>query len=430
MAGKIIDEDVLKLTVQNLTQLIADNVYEEIPYQDSEIDDMFDATTQEIDYYSSLISDSLVSENRIFSSRHVTDLLQQLQLDANSYADGLLANISSIELKYVTSLPTTGNSNTIYILKSTDTNPDTLNLYNDGAWISIGQFTISLDNYYDKTQVDGLLDTKANDNEVLKLDNILTTTGTETNDNVYSAKLTKTELDKKANDSEVVKKTDISTTIDKTSTDNTVPSAKAVFTPIDKIQNDLSTLTTVTDLDNFKGKYFMIGRGTAYNNGCANVPNGITGAFVVEYFPYNSGESYGVQRLTLVQAVNGKYSTFERSLDNGNWMGWQRLCSTSVADSSGTATITPAGTTGTVRYKVINGICYVEVSNLAQGITGLSVCSITGLPKTDVYVDKLLDLDGVCVGSIYCNAGQSTFVSHKSASSGGYSSFSYPVAES
>ena len=29
MAGKIIDEDVLKLTVQNLTQLIADHVFEE-----------------------------------------------------------------------------------------------------------------------------------------------------------------------------------------------------------------------------------------------------------------------------------------------------------------------------------------------------------------------------------------------------------------
>ena len=210
MAGKIIDEDVLKLAISNIMQTLSDYIYIEEEYDDDSINSLFDVKdAQELSYYESLIQDSNISSNRIWSSSKVKEEIAKSIIESNSYSDGLLANISSIELKYVTSLPTTGNSNTIYILKSTDTNPDTLNLYNDGAWISIGQFTISLDQYVKTEDMNNALATKANDSEVLKLDKVLTTTTGATNDNVLSATTTIEELNKKANDDEVLKNTDI-----------------------------------------------------------------------------------------------------------------------------------------------------------------------------------------------------------------------------
>ena len=277
MAGKIIDEDVLKLTVQNLTQLIADHVFEEEEYTDSEVDNMFDGTTEEISYYSSLINDNLVSENRLYSSKKIADEIAKAIIDSNAYADGLLTNLSSIELKYVDSLPSVGNSNTIYILKSTTSDPDTLNLYNDGAWISIGQFTISLDEYVKTQDMNTALDTKANKTEVLAIDKIQTTTGSETHDNVYSAKLTKTELDGK------VDKTSILTAKDNSATNDQVYSAKTINTELDKkanksyVDNNFATMDKAgikaitnppdKDLNNYKtnGRY-TVGTWTDYSN--------------------------------------------------------------------------------------------------------------------------------------------------------------------
>ncbi len=94
--------------------------------------------------------------------------------------------------------------------------------------MSIGNLDISLDGYVKTQDMNTALDTKANDNEVLKLDNILTTTGTETHDNVYSAKLVKTELDGK------VDKTSILTANDTSATDDQVYSAKAMNIELDK----------------------------------------------------------------------------------------------------------------------------------------------------------------------------------------------------
>ena len=220
----------------------------------------------------------------------------------------------------------------------------------------------------------------------------------------------------------------ITQTINASSTETQVPSAKAVYDSIDNIQTSLTSLVPVTDLDNFKGKSFMIGRGTGYNNECANAPNGVTGAFVVEYFPYSIGDIYGTQRITLVQASSGKYSTFERSLDNGNWMGWQKVCTTKVADTSGIATVSD-GATGDVRYTVKNGICFVQVRDLANGLNGMNACSFTGLPKASIYVSVRIEYIGANVGTIYSDDGITFFV-HKISTESGYGSFSYPVAES
>ena len=106
MAGKIIDEDVLKLAILNIMQTLSDYIYIEEEYDDDSINSLFDVKdAQELSYYESLIQDSNISSNRIWSSSKVKEEIAKSIIESNNYSDGLLANISSIELKYVTLLP-------------------------------------------------------------------------------------------------------------------------------------------------------------------------------------------------------------------------------------------------------------------------------------------------------------------------------------
>ena len=133
MAGKIIDEDVLKLTVQNLTQLIADHVFEEEEYTPEEVESLFDCTPEQLQFYESIINPDIVSETRLWSSKTISDKIEEAIIQANEYSDGLIKDISSIQLEWCdTSLPTTGESNKIYILPTTvDSNVvNTLNIWN------------------------------------------------------------------------------------------------------------------------------------------------------------------------------------------------------------------------------------------------------------------------------------------------------------
>lgn len=240
-----------------------------------------------------------------------------------------------------------------------------------------------------------------------------------------------------------VKKTNITTTIDSTSTDTQVPSAKAVFNSITSIssgsiQDNLTSLVLVTNLNDFKGSSFMIGRGTA--NSTANVPNGIDGAFVIEYLPYANGDRYGVQRITLIQSSENKYYTFERILSDNVWRNWKRVCTTSVADVPVT-NIAPADTTTFIHfagnpycnYRVKNGVCYVNLDNV-------SITSSGELIRTGVYLPKSANYQG---GTFLSGGGDATPHAYvfalrdtgelcfdvKDANTGLYGSFSYPVAE-
>lgn len=234
--SKVIDEVVFKKSIEDMLQYLSDNcLYEFVPYDDESIANLFSLTPEEAQKLSDLISDEVVSKYKLWSSSKVNDELLKSKIECNDYTDKMLSNISSISIKYVDTLPTSDiSTSTIYILKNTGGGNDTLNLYDGGAWTSIGEFTISLEDFYKKDVMDTKLNEKANKTEVLSTDNILVSTGTETHDNVYSAKLTKTELDKKANDDEVVKKTDIKTTLDQNSTNDDVCGGKAIFDAIIK----------------------------------------------------------------------------------------------------------------------------------------------------------------------------------------------------
>ena len=215
MASKdLVSEELLQELTNKIQEIVNNYCWNIEHFTDDEVEGFFDGTQQEIDYYNSLIKDDVVSKNFLHSSKQIADDIAQSILESNEYTDSLLKNISSIQLKYVTSLPISDISeHTIYILKASDgSSKDTLNLYNatDG-WTTIGDFSISLDDYYNKTEIDTKMDLKANKTEVVANDKIVQTLGSTTNssDTVLSTSGLQVEMDKKANDNEVIKKTDL-----------------------------------------------------------------------------------------------------------------------------------------------------------------------------------------------------------------------------
>ena len=386
MAGKIIDEDVLKLTVQNLTQLIADHVFEEEEYTPEEVESFFDCTPEQLQFYESIINPDIVSETRLWASKTISDKLQEAITQANEYSDSLIKDISSIQLEWCdTSLPTIGESNKIYILPTiVESNTvNTLNIWNTktSAYVSIGNLDISLDGYVKTQDMNTALDTKANDNEVLKLDNVLTTTGVETNDNVYSAQLTKTELDKKANDDEVVKKTDIATSISSTSTNDKVAGAKAVHDSLANKLDKTIILTTADEVNSFDKEYqsFIIEPSVAEAVGLPKAPDSTWFCINLSHvkdFKYPSQIAFeyaGIERIMY------------RTAHNGVWHNWRKLCITSVNDVPVTQInfINGVSNPSNNYYVVKNGICFIHFNNgtysLGENVDGLELAN--GLPK-------------------------------------------------
>ena len=269
MANKQVSSEVLQELTNKIQEIVNNYCWNLKHFTDSEVDDFFQASADEVTFYNGLINDKIESQNFLWSSKHVAEKIAQSIIEANGYTDNMIKNIASIKLKYVTSLPTSEISeNTIYILKASDgTSKDTLNLYNatDGSWTTIGDFNISLDDYYDKTQVDTKLDLKANKTEVVANDKIVQTLDSTTNssDTVLSTSGLQTEMDKKANDDEVIKKTSLVTTIDSSSKEEEVPSAKTVYEELDgKLTNSFyknnDTKKGISFDDNADGSHFTI----------------------------------------------------------------------------------------------------------------------------------------------------------------------------
>ena len=201
---KIVTDEILKLAIEKVLIALSDYIYDETDYTETEVDGFFDGTKEQIEYYSSLINDQSESSLRLWSSSKVKESIATAILESNEYSDNLISNLSSISLKYVESLPDTGDSSTIYILKSTDSNPDTLNLFDGTQWVTIGNFEIDMANYVTTDDMNTELGKKANDNEVVKVSDILTDTTGASNNNVLSASVTVTELDKKVNKTDIV----------------------------------------------------------------------------------------------------------------------------------------------------------------------------------------------------------------------------------
>ena len=427
---KIVTQDVFEKAISDVLQIVVDNVYEEEEYDEDSINALFDGTPEQISYYESLINPDLISENRLWSSKTISDKLQQLQLDCNSYADEIATKNLTTEI--VTSTSEVTKENVLYLILS-DSSTNTYEQYMliKGTATPLGSTKIDLSDVYTKSEMDTKLNDKANSSEVLAVDKVQTTTGSETNDTVYSSKLTKTELDKKANDGEVVKKTDISTTIDSTSTNDKVAGAKAVYDSLANKLDKTVILTTADEVNSFDREYqsFIIEPSVAEAVGLPKAPESTWFCINLSHF---KGFKYPSQ---IAFEYAGIERIMYRTAHNGVWHNWRKLCTTSVADVGITMISSEdSSITGTMAYLVKNGKCYVSIWGVHGTTVGNDYIVCSSMPKCELVSGSVLcaaanDGDNVAFGHV--QSGETSLkINIFKTSKTFFGSFSYPVAES
>ena len=371
---KMITETVLKDVTEKILQTIADKIYDLVPYDSTEISEILEISDEEAMELTKIISDNIISTNKIWSSNKTNTEIQNAIIEANKYADELIGQISSISLEYVTALPTSDiKSNVIYILQGT---PNTLNVYNTStsAFVTVGDLDLDLSQYYTKSDVDTLLADKADDNTVVHQEDIVSNLTITSGTTTLSTAGLQTELDKKANDNEVLKKTDISTSIDSASTDDEIPTSKAVETRILKRE----TIKNV-DLNTFvdEGKYYI-------DSGCTNSP--VDGGYLNIM---RCNDDY-VCQICARYNIAASNNTYIRTRVDGKWGTWKKVCTTSVVDVpltslawADTSSFENAFTR--CNYQVKNGICFVNIDMICNSpMTGGYKLPITlPAPNTD-----------------------------------------------
>ena len=397
--SKLTTDVLLKESIKSILTELVNSTYDWQEYTDSEISDILEISDEQALELSKIINDNVKANNKLWSSNKIDSELQNMIIEANKYSDELIGQISSISLEYVTVLPDTDiKSNVIYILQGT---PNTLNVYNNStsAFVTVGDLNIDLTNYYTKSEVDAELAKKANADEVLKPDAIVSDLTTTSGSTVLSTAGLQTELDKKANDDKVVKKTDITTTIGSTSTDSQVPGAKAIYDMFLKNEKIIRYDHTYISSDSLninlpKPGFYKI------SNPTKGVPEGNPKDYTLLNIPWMDNDilmKFGWQLLFTPRTTyfwvrrvwnykpdyvytEGDYSVFNK---------WQKVAATSVPDVPRTivTTTVPSGVVAAssglyIEYVVRNGWCNVNFMFNLTSSTKISWVKIAdGLPK-------------------------------------------------
>ena len=251
-----------------------------------------------------------------------------------------------------------------------------------------------------------------------------------------------------------IDKTDIATTIDSNSTDDEIVSAKLAYTNFMRgksaNQSYLDEIGTNDVLQFPEGKY-IISENVTY----ANLPVGIKAGYLEIWnmngksheTPFNSIWKYRVVKL---QDYNTKKSYYRvlRSGESAVFLdtGWQRLCTTTVADVNETSIEFDKNALGLnilnnrSSYKVINGVCYVLMELHIEAPSdyksyGYTKVNTNSLPKIGFNTKGVLNVvESNSSISTVLDKGTTDIKLHGNIlpKEGTYviqGSFSYPVAE-
>ena len=348
-----------------------------------------------------------LADDKTFSNIHIKNLIDQCLQDANTEAEKLVGALTHLTCKETTVQPTLDNSeiNVIY-LYSADGNPPYQQFLkiSETKLVDLGSTSINLTDYLTitsaastyakqtdlktlsdevsgiKTKIgSGSLDTTSDTligaiNEVANKSTIVSLTKAE-----YDALATKdTETYYIITDDE--QSVNITPSISSTSTDSEVPTALAVEKRIKNMlvcPNDKSP------------KEFAL----------ENCKNGQ----VVEFVQWGGSHVDSVSAYATYRMIRGtdpnwsvlvatvydtdhrriiKYCPYDGYRDDANkWKTWQRVVTTTVDDVPLTNATLETDVTGTINFKVINGVCYVYfvgVSSAAMSTKDLLLA--TGLP--------------------------------------------------
>ena len=402
--SKLTTDVLLKESIKAILTELVNSTYDWQEYTDEEIGQILELDPTQVAELSAVINDGIKANNKLWSSNKIDSELQNSVIEANKYSDDLVANLSNIKLDIVDSLPdsSTVNKSTIYILKdSSGGTNNTLNVWSDSAsaFVEVGKLNVNMNNYYTKSEVDAELTKKANADEVLKPDAIVSDLTTTSGSTVLSTAGLQTELDKKANDDKVVKKTDITTTIGSTSTDSQIPGAKAIYDMFLKNEKIIRYDLTYINSDSLninlpKPGFYKI------SNPTKGVPEGNPKDYTLLNIPWMDSDilmKFGWQLLFTPRTTyfwvrrvwnykpdyvytEGDYSVFNK---------WQKVAATSVPDVPKTivTTTVPSGVVVAsnglyIEYVVRNGWCNVNFMFNLTSSTKISWVKIAdGLPK-------------------------------------------------
>ena len=385
------------------------------------------------------VDDLHLASNSTFSSVKIDTLIRQCLQDSNDYTDRLVANLSRLELKLVTSESEITQPNIMYLYKPSGSTSYEQYVVIEGTKVLLGTTDINMGDYYTITQADAKFVLKTDfdslktkvDGKVDKADIVdnLTSTNTDKPLSANQGKVLKDEVDLKANNDDVVKKTDIVTSISSTSTDDTVPSAKSIYTDVlsllrnqnmtkEQINSNVDTFY-IASIPSDVGKAIGLPISDKIYSKIINIPHG----------------SYTIQLAWDIGKHNNIFML--RKCSGGVWESWQKVCTTKVADVDKTFISFSDETNYSVIsnscvYFVKNGMChimlYIKCNTPSDTWTILSnnIPKADGLHRylripgggADVFLKCLITMDGELKVS-GGNAGVSYL-----------GTFSYPVAES
>lgn len=460
---KIITSSVFEQGITEIMQDIANNLYEFEEYTEEEVANLIDLSEEEVAELTRVINDTTVALNKVYSNKKVEDLLTELEVACNQYADEKIGGLAGIHLAYVDTLPVIGEDNVIYILKSTAGGNDTLNLYNNG-WISIGEFTISLSDYYTKAEVDALLNDKANANEVFSQNDVVNDMSNVSSSTVLSTAGLNVELEKKVNLDDMTTELDKKANLDDVPTDDYIKSladGQITANSVDYVSKSVD-LSLIPNMSLIKSTYFGNCVSSSENN--TDDPNETTLATIrtrhtncptdtMDYiiFTIITDKRYGSdvsfnnkaekKQIAIASSEYNDIYVRSRKYDSPTWTKWQRVCTTSVADVENAQVTSSIDTTvvtvNSIAYTVKNGICYVRVNNLKP----LVACNETvilpngTLPKasTSLCYANISTWSETAMSTILLqpntNGSLDLWCNSNALNKAHYGMFSYPVAE-
>ena len=409
-------------------------------------------TPEQLETMANLISTE-IRLDKVFSSSETYTRIDNALKEAKQYCISQLAQKSTGSFKIASSTTEVTDGNYLYLILDSGTSKYNIYALVDGSVEKLTTVEVNLDNYFTKTEIEADFLKKADadgkyatittvDGKVNKTDIVdnLTSTNTDKPLSANQGKVLKDEVDLKANDSDVVKKTDIVTTIDSASTDDKTPSAKAVYDNI-KNKNTIQPSGTISNYSTvFDWAVNNVGASCGYEgNMFDDCPlNNTWGTLVCIGTKVESG-------LKVLFCTNFNKDIYIRTIQRRNgvnaWVtSWQRVCSTTVEDTSlkTLKNSSNINSDASITYMVKNGICTVSTNTVSSTTmeTG-NITLTTGLP---------IPVNPSCWYSLSTNSNATTatlqnlliridpsgnMIAYKGTNNVNYfGTFSYPVAES
>ena len=407
-------------------------------------------TPEQLETMANLISTE-IRLDKVFSSSETYTRIDNALKEAKQYCISQLAQKSTGSFKIASSTTEVTDGNYLYLILDSGTSKYNIYALVDGSVEKLTTVEVNLDNYFTKTEIEAdflkkadadgkyatitTVDGKVNKTDIL--DN-LTSTNTDKPLSANQGKVLKDEVNLKANDSDVVKKTDIVTTIDSASTDDKTPSAKAVYDNI-KNKNTIQPTGTIANYSTvFDWAVNNVGASCGYEgNMFDDCPlNNTWGTLICIGTKVESG-------LKVLFCTNFNKDIYIRTIQRRNgvnaWVtSWQRVCSTTVEDKSPAeiSSFVDTDVSGTVNYRVKNGICFVKLWAVQSTTTGMGKFLLNNLslpiPSCFDTGNALFEAngDGTTTAFAFVDANGALIVHFYKANSEAYGSFSYPVAES